>query len=63
MTRERTEGKKEIEIWTLQGQGIEFGFWTVSTGSLGRQPDTLRFEDGLLVASAQDSKGKLDLDN
>lgn len=60
----RTEGKKSIEIWTLQGQGIEFGFWTVSTGSLGRTPDTLRFEDGLLVASAKDAKsGGLDLDD
>jgi hypothetical protein len=60
----RTEGKKQVEIWTLQGQGIEFGFWTVSTGSLGRPPETLRFEDGLLVASAKDTKsGGLDLDN
>ncbi len=60
----RTEGKKQIEIWTLQGQGIEFGFWTVSTGDLGRQPDTLRFVDGVLVAGPSDTKGgKLDLDN
>lgn len=59
-----TEGDKVIETWTLHRQGVEFGFFLVRTGDDGSPPESLRFEDGLLVsASASTGAAGLDLDN
>lgn len=59
-----TEGEKTIETWTLPRQGPEFGFFLVKTGD-GAPPETLRFEDGLLVSATTTTTGAagLDLDN
>ena len=59
-----TEGEKTVETWTLPKQGVEFGFFLVRTGDHGAPPETLRFEDGLLVsASTSTGAAGLDLDN
>jgi hypothetical protein len=59
----RTEKGKEIEIWTLRQKGVEIGFWYASGGESG-PPETLRFENGVLVAAEGSRSGKdLDLDN
>lgn len=60
----RTEGEKSIEIWTLQTQGITFGFFGVHSGNPAAPPETLQFEDGKLVAASISTSGKaLDLDD
>ena len=59
----RDEKGKEVEIWTLRQKGIEIGFWTASGGESG-PPETLRFENGVLVSVEGAKSGKtLDLDN
>jgi len=59
----REEKGKQVEIWTLRQKGIEIGFWTASAGESG-PPETLRFVDGVLVATEGSKSGKnLDLDN
>lgn len=60
----KTEGDKPVEIWTLHRKGIQFGFFGVDAGGAGSPPDTLRFENGLLVAAATStSPAGLDLDH
>lgn len=58
----RTEKGKEVEIWTLRQKGIEIGFWTASGGDSG-PPETLRFENGVLVSVEGSRSKNLDLDN
>ncbi len=57
----KTEEGKEIETWTLHTRGIEFGFFGVKSGVGGAAPETLRFEDGLLVSAATANPNALDL--
>jgi hypothetical protein len=58
------EEGKEVEVWTLQSQGLEIGFWTMKPGDTG-PAKTLRFEDGALVSfdAAPAGEAALDLDD
>ena len=60
----RSEGDKAIEIWTLQTQGLTFGFFGVQSGGSNAPPETLQFENGKLVHTSVATSGKgLDLDD
>ena len=56
------ENGKEIETWTLQGQGLEIGFMSMRTGNPGAPPEAIQFENGLLVSADVATGGQLDLD-
>ena len=59
----KTQGKVEVEIWTLRAKGVEFGFFN-STYSGPQGGRTLRFEDGKLKVDMTKKPGsELDLDN
>ena len=59
------ENGKAIEIWTLQRQGIEFGYFSSNAADPGAPPETVRFEDGLLASAdvGTAAGSQLDLDH
>lgn len=58
----KTEGKKDIETWTLRAKGVEFGFFSSTISSQGGR--VLTFQDGKLKLDASKKPGnELDLDH
>ncbi|MGH2689313.1 MAG: hypothetical protein ACRDKW_10975, partial [Actinomycetota bacterium] len=52
----RQEDGKEVEIWTLRTQGLQFGFWGARVEETGN-PGSLRFVDGKLTVQTVKQPG------